>query len=81
MTPDELTKKLEHLKEVNSLGITQGEISIALCEAFDAASRGDRDSFQKAWATAMNKSANFLDQAHALMTRLEECRDKPGIQT
>jgi hypothetical protein len=71
MTPDEFTKKLTHIRELNALGSTQTQISIALYEAQDAASRGDRDSFQKAWATAMKQSADFLDQAHALMARLE----------
>jgi hypothetical protein len=72
MTPDEFTKKLEHLKEINSLGSTQTEISIAFYEAYHAASHADRDAFQKAWATVMNKSADFLTQAHTLMTRLED---------
>jgi hypothetical protein len=69
---DELTKKLEHIKELNFLNRTHAGIALALYDASDAANRADRDAFQKAWATVMNKSADFLDQAHALMTRLED---------
>jgi hypothetical protein len=79
MTPDELTKKLEHFREVNSLNRTHAGIALALYDASDAAVSADRDAFQKAWDTVMNKSADFLNQAHALMTRLEDCQDKPGI--
>jgi phosphopantetheinyl transferase (holo-ACP synthase) len=75
MTPDELTKKLEHLREVNSLSHTQTQISIALLEACHAAKHADREAFQKAWETATHKSADFLDQAHALMARIENDAD------
>jgi hypothetical protein len=75
MTPDELTKKLEHLREVNSLNRTHAGIALALYDASDAACHADRDAFVKAWDTIMHKSADFLDQAHALMTRLEDDRD------
>jgi hypothetical protein len=70
-TLDEVMKKLERLMELSALSSTQSEISLALCEASQAASNADREAFQKAWETALTKSADFLDQAHALMDRLE----------